>query len=100
MIKLNPNEKITKTFQVHSSSHGKGILYVTNLGIAFESQKYGLVLDVSFEWLQSYSKINNKFHIVWDTPQSQRFSYLFDLDFADQAVSHLLSQNQNIPPDL
>ncbi|HWP78368.1 MAG TPA: hypothetical protein VNL34_01795 [Candidatus Nitrosotenuis sp.] len=96
MIPLEPNEKVRKAFEVNSSPHGKGILYVTTLGIAFESQKYGLVLDVSFEWMQSYdAKKSNKLQLVWDTPQGKRASYLFGVDSAREAYNIYSSANKD-----
>lgn len=81
MIPLSPNEKITKAFEVKASGHGRGILYITSFGVAFDSIKYGLVLDVSFEWIRSYAAPkNNKFELVWDTLQHERFRYAFKLE--------------------
>lgn len=88
MIHLSPNEKVVKAFEVRASNHGKGTLYVTSLGIAFESLKYGLVLDLSFEWLRSYAATkNNRFEIVWDTSHGERFRYAFKLESARHAAS-------------
>jgi hypothetical protein len=95
MIPLEPSEKIRKAFEVKSSPHGKGILYITTLGIAFESQKYGLVLDVSFEWIQSYTAKNNKLQLVWDTPQGKRSSYLLDVVSAKEVCYIYSSANQD-----
>jgi len=87
MIPLSPNEKIVKTFEVSASAHGKGMLYITTLGIAFESLKYGLVLDLSFEWLRSYTSTNDRFEIVWDTRQGGRFRYAFKLESGSRVAS-------------
>ncbi|MFY9301252.1 MAG: hypothetical protein WAO91_08700 [Candidatus Nitrosotenuis sp.] len=77
-----------KTFEVKASSHGKGMLYVTSLGIAFESLRYGLVLDLSFEWLRSYvATKNDRFEIIWDTWQGERFRYAFKLESGRRAAS-------------
>lgn len=96
MIPLELGEKVRKAFEVKSSPHGKGILYVTTLGIAFESQKYGLVLDLSFEWLQSYDvKKSNKVQLVWDTPQGKRMSYLFCVASAREVYSIYSSTNKD-----
>ncbi|MEM3172335.1 MAG: hypothetical protein QXE82_02230 [Candidatus Nitrosotenuis sp.] len=94
MIPLESGEKVRKAFEVKSGPHGKGILYITTFGIAFEAQKYGLVLDVSFEWLQSYCVKKGKLQVVWDTPHGRR-SYLFDVDSAEEACSVYFSANTN-----
>ncbi len=95
MILLSPNEKIAKAFEVRASSHGRGILYITSFGVAFESLKYGLVLDVSFEWIRSYlAPKNNKFELVWDTPQHERFRYAFKLESGGHAVSAYAMANK------
>ena len=87
MIQLSTNEKIARAFEVKASSHGRGILYITSFGIAFESLKYGLVLDVSFEWLRSYAATkNDRFELVWDTPRGERFRYAFKLECGGHAA--------------
>lgn len=96
MIPLEPKEKVRKAFEVKSSAHGRGILYITTFGIAFESQKYGLVVDVSFEWIQSYATPkNNRFHLVWDTPQGRRLSYVFGIDSAREASNVYFAANKD-----
>jgi hypothetical protein len=96
MIPIEPNEKVCKAFEVKSSAHGRGILYITTFGVAFESQKYGVVIDVSFEWLQSYSSPkHNRFHLVWDTPQDRRFSYVFEIDSAREASNVYSAANND-----
>ncbi|MEM3006499.1 MAG: hypothetical protein QXW37_01595 [Candidatus Nitrosotenuis sp.] len=95
MISLEPNEKVRKAFEVKSSPHGKGILYITTLGIAFESQKYGLVLDVSFEWIQSYDvKKSNKLQLVWETPHGKK-AYVFGVDSAKEVYAIYSSTNKD-----
>lgn len=63
------------------------MLYVTSLGIAFESLRYGLVLDLSFEWLRSYAATNDRFEIIWDTWQGKRFRYAFKLESGRHVAS-------------
>lgn len=80
MIQLATNEKIVNAFEVRASDHGPGLLYITSRDVAFESPKYGVVLDVSFEWLRSYAAPkNDRFELVWDTPAGERFRYVFKL---------------------
>lgn len=81
MIPLARNERVVKVFEVKASNHGRGTLYITSFGVAFESQKYGLVLDISFEWLRSYNAPKkDRFRLVWDTQDGQRFGYTFKID--------------------
>lgn len=95
MIPLSTNEKVVKAFEVKASNHGRGILYITSLGIAFESLKYELVLDVSFEWLRSYiATKNDRFELVWDTPSNERFRYTFKLESAMHAVNAYAAANR------
>jgi len=95
MILLSPNEKIAKAFEVKASNHGRGILYITSLGVAFESLKYGLVLDLSFEWIRSYiAPKNNRFELVWDTPRHERFRYAFKLESSGHAVNAYAMANK------
>ena len=76
MIQLHNDEKIVKAFEVKKSIHGKGVLYITNHGVYFESQKYGMIIEVGFEWLRSYNIIKkNVFQIVWSTQNNERFRY-------------------------
>jgi hypothetical protein len=85
MIQLNNGEKIVKTFEVKKSTHGKGVFYITNYGIYFESQKHGMVIEVSFEWLRSYNVMKkNTFQIVWNTQTNERFSYEVKVDSAEE----------------
>jgi hypothetical protein len=85
---------MVKAFEVTASNHGRGILYITSLGVAFESIKYGLVLDVSFEWLRSYAAPkNDKFEVVWDTPDGGRFRYTFKIESAALAVNAYAAAN-------
>ncbi len=96
MIQLSANEKIVKAFEVKASNHGRGILYITSFGIAFESLKYGLVLDISFEWLRSFvAQKNDRFELVWDTPSSERFRYAFKLESAIRAVAAYAEANKH-----
>lgn len=75
--------------------HGKGILYITSLGVAYESQKYGHVLDISYEWMQSYSAPKkDKFHIVWDVPQGHRFMYVFGVSSAKEVAGVYVTANK------
>jgi hypothetical protein len=95
MIFLSPNEKIVKAFEVKASGHGRGTLYITSLGVAFESLKYGSVLDVSFEWIRSYvAPKNNRFELVWDTPLRERFRYSFKLESGEHAVNAYAAANK------
>ncbi len=95
MIPLSTNEKIARAFEVKASNHGRGVLYITSFGAAFESIKYGLVLDVSFEWLRSYTAPKNDiFELVWDTPSNERFRYAFKLDSAIHAVNAYAAANK------
>lgn len=95
MIPLEHDEKIVKAFEVKSSNHGKGIFYITSFGVFFESQKYGPVLDVSFEWLRSHhAPKKDKFKLVWDTPDGQRLGYVLKIISGEQAVNAYAAANQ------
>ena len=95
MIPLGHDEKIVKAFEVKSSNHGKGIFYITTCGVFFESQKYGPVLDVSFEWLRSHNApTKDKFKLVWDTPAGQRLGYVLKIIPSEQAVNAYAVANQ------
>ena len=94
MIPLEPHEKIVKAFEVKASNHGRGTLYVTSYGIAFESQKYGVVVDVSFEWLRSYAAKKDGFQLVWDMPKGQRFMYVLKVDSKAAANAYSVANKE------
>lgn len=84
MIQLHNGEKIVKAFEVKKSVHGKGVLYITNYGVYFESQKYGMVIEVGFEWIRSYNAVmKNTFQIVWSTQNNERFRYEVKVNSAE-----------------
>lgn len=88
MIQLHNGEKIAKAFEVKKSVHGKGVFYITNYGVYFESQKHGMVIKVGFEWLKSYNAVKkDTFQIVWSTQNSERFSYEIKIDSAEEVMT-------------
>lgn len=67
MIRLREGEKITKAFEVKQSFHGRGIFYVTNLGVYLETQRNGLVLDLPFETIRTFKDTaKDSFRIEWE----------------------------------
>lgn len=88
MIQLQNGEKIAKAFEVKKSVHGKGVFYITNYGVYFESQKHGMVVEVGFEWLKSYNAVKkDTFQIVWSTQDKDRFSYEVKVDSAEEVMT-------------
>lgn len=86
-IQSHNDEKIIKAFEVKKSIHGKGIFYITNYGIYFESQKHGIIIKIDFEWLKSYNTIKkNTFQIVWDTQNNNRFKYEMKVKSAEEIM--------------
>lgn len=47
MIALKQGEKVRTSVEVNKSKHGKGVFYVSNLGVSFETQKHGIIIDLS-----------------------------------------------------
>lgn len=87
MIQLHSDEKITKAFEVKKSVHGKGIFYITNYGVCFESQKHGIVIKIDFERLKSYNAVKRDiFQIVWNTQNNDRFRYEVKVNSAEEIM--------------
>jgi hypothetical protein len=76
MIEPKRGEKIIKVFEIKKSHHGKGLFYITNLGVYFETYKNGLVLNLSFEALKAYNNTKAAFRIEWEQ-NDQRYHYEF-----------------------
>jgi hypothetical protein len=64
MINPRPAEKIIQAYEI-KSAHGRGIFYITNFGVYVETQRYGLVLDISFDEICSYRDTKHGFRIEW-----------------------------------
>ncbi|QLH09297.1 GRAM domain-containing protein [Candidatus Nitrosotenuis sp. DW1] len=95
MMQLYDDEKIIKTFEVKKSIHGKGILHITNYGVCFESQKYGIVIKVNFEQLKSYNAIKkNIFQIVWNEYNNNRFIYEVVVNSAKEIMTAYMDVNK------
>lgn len=88
MICLKNTERIIKSFDAKSNL-GTGILYITNLGIVFEAQKRGLILELPFTILRTFeAKKKNILFLSWDEQdKSQRFSFECNVEHA-KAVEH------------
>ncbi len=87
-IQLHNDKKIAKSFEVKKSIHGKGVFYITNYGVYFESQKHGIVIEVNFERLKSYNAVKkDTFQIVWNTQNDDRFKYEVKVDSAEEIMT-------------
>lgn len=76
MIHLHHKEKISNIFEIKNRIHGKGIFYITNYGVYFESRKHGMIIMISFEQMKTYNVVKkNIFQIVWETESNDRFIY-------------------------
>lgn len=88
MIQLHNDEKIVKAFEVKKSAHGSGVFYITDFGVYFESRRRGIVVEVGFELLRSYSAVKKDiFQIVWSMQNNERFRYEMKVDFADEIAT-------------
>ena len=88
MMQMHADEKIIKAFEVKKSTHGGGVFYITNLGVYFESLRYGMVVETGFELLRSYNAVKkNVFQIVWSAQNNERFSYEIKVGSAEEVMT-------------
>lgn len=96
MIRLQTHEELIGSFRVKKSQHGKGMLYVTNQGLHFETEKYGVVFAVPYSWMSSYhASKKNKLVTVWVDPHTGRKYYDYKVDSANEIVQTLARQSSN-----
>lgn len=95
MISLDAGEKVLNSFD-GKSKLGNGILYITNLGIVFESKMKGLILDLPFTILRTFeAKKKNILILSWDEPdKSQRFSFECNVEHAKAVENKIHLANQ------
>lgn len=95
MISLKNDEKIMNSFDVKSRL-GNGILYITNLGIVFETKTKGLILELSFTILRTFgAKKKNILLLSWDEQdKSQRFSFECKVEHAKAVENEIQLANQ------
>ena len=66
LLFLKPEEHIVNTYPDVHTSQGKGLLYITNLGIALETNE-GIACDVPFEFMTLITDHKkNNIRIVWE----------------------------------
>lgn len=88
MIQLQNNERIIKAFTVKKSAHGSGVFYITNFGVYFETQRYGIIIEVNFKLLRSYNAIKKDiFQIVWNIKNGERVKYEITVDSANEVMT-------------
>lgn len=95
MISLKNGEIIVKSFDAKSKL-GNGILYITNLGIVFETKTKGLILDLPFTLLRTLqAKKKNTLILSWDeSDKSQRFSFECKVEHAKAVENDIQLANQ------
>jgi hypothetical protein len=95
MISLKNGEKIIKSFDAKSKL-GNGILYVTNLGIVFETETKGLILELPFTILRTFeARKKNVLILSWDElDKSQRFSFECNVEHAKAVENEIQLANQ------
>lgn len=95
MISLKNGETITKSFDAKSKL-GNGILYITNLGIVFETKAKGLILELPFAILRTFeAKKKNTLLLCWDEPDnSHRFSFECNVEHAKAVENEIQLANQ------
>ena len=95
MISLKNAERIIESSDAKSKL-GDGILYITNLGIVFEVQKKGLILELPFAILRTFeAKKKNVLLLSWDEPdKSQRFSFECKVEHAKAVENEIQLTNQ------
>lgn len=73
MIVPKPNETIKGVFEAEGP-HGYGRLYITNIGVYFESCKYGKIVDLPYDVIGRYCITNDqKFRIDWRDNAVKRY---------------------------
>lgn len=95
MIALKNGESITDSFEAKSKL-GNGVIHITNLGIVFEVQKKGLILELPFTILRTFeAKKKNTLLLSWDEPdKSQRFSFECKVEHAKAVENDIQLANQ------
>ncbi len=79
LLILKPHEHIITTYSDAKTNQGKGLLYVTNLGIALEVPDEGVVCDVPFENFSLVTALKKKkIRIVW-YEGSSKFKFDFEI---------------------
>lgn len=95
MISLKNGEVIVKSFDAKSKL-GNGLLYITNLGIVFETKSKGFILELPFTMLRTFeAKKRNALLLSWDEPdKSQRFSFECKVEHAKAVENEIQLANQ------
>ncbi|MEM4252404.1 MAG: hypothetical protein QXE84_02650 [Candidatus Nitrosotenuis sp.] len=95
MIALKNGENVANSFEAKSRL-GNGTIYITNLGVVFEVQEKGLILELPFTILRTFeAKKKNILILSWDeADKSQRFSFECKVDHAKAVENEIQLANQ------
>ena len=95
MISLKDGESIRNSVDAKSKL-GNGILYITNLGVVFETKMKGLILELPFTILRTFeAKKKNVLILSWDeSDKSQRFSFECKVEHAKAIENEIQLANQ------
>ncbi len=83
LLIMQPQEHVVVTFDDVNTSKGKGLLYVTNVGLALETSE-GIIFDVSYEqFLLVTDHKKDSIRVIWkdfeDQPDFMKHSFDFKL---------------------
>ena len=69
IVMRDRNERVRRRYPATIKKMGKGTLYITTHRIVFESEKYGVCLDLHFKWLHEwYPAAKRKVRLSWHEP--------------------------------
>ncbi len=93
MMILQPHEHIIDIYHDTKTNQGKGLLYITNVGIALETADEGVICDVPFEKFSLVTAIKkNKIRIVW-YEKNKKFKFDFEIDNTKRDAAMSMMQN-------
>ncbi len=81
MLILQPHEHVISVFQKIKTNKGTGLFYLTNLGIALETEEEGIIYDVPFYCFKLITSIKrNKIRIIWnEAGKNTDFKFEFEI---------------------
>ena len=63
------NERVRRRYPATIPKMGRGTLYITTHRVVFESEKFGVCLDLHFRWMHEwYPKAKRKVQLSWHEP--------------------------------
>lgn len=86
-LMMSDYEHIISTYQNIKTNKGLGMLYVTNAGIALETDE-GIVFDVPYEHILLVTNHKKKVRILWKEPWNSSSNFHFDFQMNKKTDSN------------